>query len=205
MIDAMGFVTAGGASSRMGTDKALLELDGRPMIEHVITALAPAVTGVAIIANSPAYESFGLPVFSDAHRGIGPLEAIRTALTNSDTSRLILVGCDLPFVSQELFQFLLSLSGNHRAVVPQAPDGELEPLCAIYYPDALTEVTKLIEEGQRKVRFLFDRLPTRFVRFEELQHLAGSALFFENINTTDDYLRARKNIRSIPAGDRDRS
>src|SRR3989442_922973 len=126
MIKATGFITAGGRSSRMGTDKAWLELGGRPMIEHVIAALVPVTTSVAIIAKSPEYSRLGFPVFADLHSDIGPLEAIRTALASAETSRVVLVGCDLPFVTSDLFRFLLSISENHQAVVPIGADGKLE-------------------------------------------------------------------------------
>src|SRR5215831_1707200 len=93
-----GFITAGGRSSRMGRDKAWLMLDGRPMIEHVVSALSPAADTVAIIANDDEYKKLGRPVFADSAAGIGPLEAIRIALANSKTERVLLVGCDMPFV-----------------------------------------------------------------------------------------------------------
>lgn len=189
MIEGMGFITAGGRSLRMGKDKAWLELGGRPMIEHVIAALAPVTTRVAIIANSPEYARLGFPVFADSQAGIGPLEAIRTALASADTSRIVMAGCDLPFVTAELFKFLLSIPGNQQAIVPVGADGKLEPLCAIYSSEALPAVTELIARGKRKISLLFDQISTRLVTFEELGHLAGSPLFFENVNTPEDYAR----------------
>jgi molybdopterin-guanine dinucleotide biosynthesis protein A len=190
-----GFITAGGQSSRMGTDKAWLELGGRAMIEHVIAAITPVTTKVAIIANSPDYERLGFTVFADSHTRIGPLEAIRTALANALTPMVILVGCDLPFVTTDLFKFLLSIAGNHQATVPIGADGILESLCAIYRREALPAVTDLIKHGERKVSLLFDRVPTRLVRFEELRNLPGSELFFENVNTPEDYARVRERLR----------
>src|SRR6266404_3694915 len=83
MNEAAGFVTAGGRSSRMGKDKAWLELAGRPMIEHVIAALQPVTSSVSIVANDIEYTRLGLPVFADSQAGIGPLEAIRTTLKNT--------------------------------------------------------------------------------------------------------------------------
>ncbi|MEK6410788.1 MAG: molybdenum cofactor guanylyltransferase [Acidobacteriota bacterium] len=189
MIEAMGFITAGGRSSRMGKDKAWLELGGRPLIEHVIAALEPVTTRVAIIANSPEYARLGFPVFADSQAGIGPLEAIRTALASADTSRIVLAGCDLPFVTAELFKFLLSIPGSQQAIVPVGADGKLEPLCAIYSSEALPAVTDLIARDKKKISLLFDQIPTRLVAFEELRHLAGSPLFFENVNTPEDYER----------------
>ena len=181
----------------MGADKAWLELGGRAMIEHVIAALVPVTTSVAIIANSPEYSQLGFPVLADLQAGIGPLEAIRTALASADTSRILLVGCDLPFVTSDLFRLLLSISGNHQAVVPIGVDGKLEPLCAVYCRESLPVVTELIGQGKRKISLLFDRFQTRFVAFDELSHLAGSELFFENVNTPQDYRRARESLRPL--------
>lgn len=164
------------------------------MIEHIVAAVAPVTEKLAIIANSPAYQRLGLPVFTDTYRDIGPLEAIRTALCNTDTPRVILVGCDLPFVTNDLFKLLLSIPGEHCATIPVGADGTLEPLCAVYRREALPAVTELIQQGARKVSLLFDRVQTRLVAFEELRPLNGSSVFFENINTPEDYVRARKRL-----------
>ena len=189
-----GFITAGGLSSRMGSDKALLEIGGRAMIEHIIAALLPVTAKVSIIANNPEYSRLGLPIFADSVTGIGPLEAIRTSLVNAQAPRVALVGCDLPFVTSDLFSYLLDLKGNYQAVVPVGRDEKLEPLCAIYSVDALERVADLINRGERKVSKLFDLVPTRLVSFDELRFLQGSELFFENVNTPEDYARACKVI-----------
>jgi len=198
MLDITGFITAGGQSSRMGTDKAWLELGGRAMIEKVIESLAPVTNNIALIANSPAYARLGLPVFADEQTGIGPLEAIRTALANSTTPRIVLVGCDLPFVTADLFTFLSNVPGDHQAVVPVGADGKLEPLCAVYHVDVLPVVTELIARGGRKVSLLFDSVSTRVVPFDELRGLKGSELFFENVNTPQDYARATESVQREP-------
>ena len=191
MTDVSTFITAGGPSSRMGTDKAWLEIDGRPMIEHVIAALVPLTNRLAIIANHTEYERLGYPVYRDTNVGIGPIEALRTALSNAPTPRVILVACDLPLVTTELFRFLLEASEEHYATVPVGPDGKLEPLCAVYHREALSAVNDLIEEGQRKIGLVFDRVPTRVIAFDELAHLSESDLFFENINSPEDYSKIR--------------
>ena len=194
MNDVMGFIAAGGKSTRMGADKAWLDLAGQPMIKRVIAALEPVTSGIAIIANRPEYARLGFPVFADELSGVGPLEAIRTALANTLTSRVVLVGCDLPFVTPELLKFLLKMSVDENAVVPIGADGRLEPLCAIYSKKAEQVVHDLIVSGERKVSRLFDRVATRFVAFDEVRHLPGSHLFFENINTPEDYARALETL-----------
>jgi len=186
----MGFVTAGGRSSRMGRDKAWLELGGRPMISHVIEALGLVVREIAIIANRGEYRTLGLPVIRDQNIGIGPIEAVRTAMAASLYDRIILVGCDLPFVTDDLFKFLLGQAAEHQSVVPLGPDREPEPLCAVYAKSSLAEVERMIEAGQFKISPLFDRVDTLFVPFEDLSGLSGASLFFQNINTPDEYHRA---------------
>jgi molybdopterin-guanine dinucleotide biosynthesis protein A len=191
LMNATGFVTAGGKSSRMGQDKAWLRIRGVPMIEIVINALRPVTSTVAIIANKPEYARLGLPIFADTNFGIGPIEAIRTALANSATERVLVAGCDLPFVTPDLFAFLLAGLGNpedgYDAVVPLDPEGRLEPLCAAYSTNALDAVAALIDSGQRKPSTIYDRVKTRIVPFAEIEHLHGSDLFFRNVNTPEDF------------------
>ncbi|HYP28426.1 MAG TPA: molybdenum cofactor guanylyltransferase [Blastocatellia bacterium] len=188
-----GFVTAGGLSSRMGRDKAWLPIGGRPMIERAIDALRAVSESVSIIANGDEYLKLGLPVIRDKNPGLGPIEAVRTALAHSKTSHAVLLGCDLPFVSAGLLSFIIGLSDpndGYEAVVPVGRDSRLEPLCAVYSTSALAPIEEMIERGDRKVRLLFGRVRTRFVPFEEIEHLPGSALFFENVNTPEEYGKA---------------
>jgi molybdopterin-guanine dinucleotide biosynthesis protein A len=184
----------------MGADKSWLELGGQAMIERVIDALAPVTSSVSIIANDPRYSRLGLEVFADKNAGIGPLEAIRTALANSNTEQVVLVGCDLPFVTSELFSHLVNLESRNQAVVPLSRHGLLEPMCAVYPLEALAPVTELIASGARKVSRLFDRVPARFVAFDEISHLRGAELFFENINTPEEYERAARLLDRRRAG-----
>ncbi len=174
----------------MGRDKAWLKLGGRAMIERVIAALAPVASSLAIIANDDEYKRLGFPVFADTHIGVGPLEAIRTALANAATRRVVLVGCDMPFVTPELFRFLLGIEGDYQAIVPVGPDDRLEPLCAVYSTEAIAPVTSLIQSGERKVSRLFNIIPTRMVAFDEIAQLRGALFFFQNINTPEEYARA---------------
>src|SRR5262245_32996927 len=186
----MGFVTAGGRSSRMGRDKAWLELGGRPMIAHVLDALRPVVTDIAVIANRDEYGALGVQIVPDTNRGIGPIEAVRTSLAASRCDRVLLVGCDLPFVTSDLFSYLSNQAGRYQSVVPLDRDNMPEPLCAIYSRSSLPEVERMIEAGEFKISPLFERVDTLFVGFDELSGLRGADLFFENINTPDEYERA---------------
>jgi molybdopterin-guanine dinucleotide biosynthesis protein A len=195
MFDATGFITAGGRSSRMGIDKAWLEIEGQSLIERTLASVRAVTSSVAIIANTEGYGSLGVPVFVDSHQGVGPLEAVRVALSNTETNRVLLVACDLPFLTPELFSFLLSIPSKNQAVVPLSADNQIEPLCAIYCKNSLHAVETLIEQGERKMAKLFEKVPTRFVEFKEIRELDGANLFFENINTPEDHNRALRRFR----------
>ena len=198
MFDATGFITAGGRSSRMGADKAWLEIGGQPLIERTLASVRAVTSSVAIIANTEGYGSLGVPVLADVHQGVGPLEAVRVALSNTETNRVLLVACDLPFLTPELFSLLLSIPSTSQAVVPLSSDNQLEPLCAIYCKDSLEIVEDLIERGERKMAKLFEEVPTRFVEFNEIRELDGANLFFENINTPEDYERTLRRFMAHP-------
>jgi molybdopterin-guanine dinucleotide biosynthesis protein A len=195
MFDATGFITAGGRSSRMGIDKAWLEIEGQSLIERTLASVRAVTSSVAIIANTEGYGRLGVPVFADTYQGIGPLEAVRVALSKTQTDRILLVACDLPFVTTELFSFLLSIPSTSQAIVPLSADNQLEPLCAIYCKNSLQAVETLIEQGERKMAKLFEKVPTRFVEFKEIRELDGANLFFENINTPEDHNRALRRFR----------
>src|SRR5262245_64716710 len=141
-----GFIAAGGRSSRMGQDKAWLDLGGRPMIKHVIDALREVTSDLSILGSSPRYAELGLPVYPDSQRDVGPLEAIRTALTNTEAARVLIVACDLPMVTPDLFKFLLSIDEAETAIVPVGPDSRLETLCALYPRSALEPATRTIAD-----------------------------------------------------------
>ncbi len=178
----------------MGKDKAWLEIDGRPMIQRVIEELLRVTPAVSVIANGPEYDRLGLPVLADLNPSIGPLEAIRVALAGSLAPRVLLVACDLPFVTAELLEFLLHRVEGYQATVPLSSDGRLEPLCAVYSTEALEPVTELIRSGERKVSRLFDRVRARLIPFEDLSQLAGAERFFINVNTPDDYAQSGGNM-----------
>lgn len=168
------------------------------MIEHVLEALRGVTGNLAVIANDDEYLKLGLPVFPDSDAGVGPLEAIRTALAASKTERVILVGCDMPFVSADLLNRILELGKGRQIAAPIGPDGMLEPLCTSYSTGILDTVSALIKNGERKVSRLFDAVDTRLIAFDEISQLAGSEAFFLNVNTPEDYDRAKHLLEGRP-------
>lgn len=143
------FVLAGGASTRMGCDKALLELDGVPMVVHMARLAETLVTSVTVVGPPERYASLGLCVVADRANNIGPLGGITTALTASAADWNLILGCDLPFLSTRWMEWLIArtLKSLAQAVVPESQRG-LEPLAAMYRKDCAQAFSAAIERGR---------------------------------------------------------
>ncbi|HEV2801868.1 MAG TPA: molybdenum cofactor guanylyltransferase [Pyrinomonadaceae bacterium] len=199
MSDAEGFILAGGASSRMGTDKSRLQIGGRTFTERVAAALGALTAEVSIVSARPDSNELKLPVVADVYRDCGALGGLHAALDACRARWAAVVSCDLPFVTGELFARLVELrTEDADAVVPRQADGRAQPLCALYRRDsALAVAARLLAEGERRPRVLLQALHTRWVAPAELADLPGSELFFLNVNTPEDYERAKMEIGTM--------
>src|SRR3990172_2329237 len=127
-------IQAGGRSSRMGTDKGLVELAGKPLVRHVIDRLGALAGEVLVTTNQPqAYTAFGVRTAADRRPAAGALDGLLTALEAAKGDPVLIVACDMPFASRRLAEHLLSLSAAAEAVVPP-PGGEYQPLFSLYHP-----------------------------------------------------------------------
>lgn len=200
MSDIEGFILAGGRSSRMGLDKSRLRLGGRTLVERVAEALSAATVRVHIVSSRPDADDFGLPVVRDLHENRGALGGLHAALEGCGANWAAVVSCDLPFVTGELLLRLASLrEAGVEAVAPFQPDGRPQPLCALYSVTACLGVAEeLIRAGELRPRVLLERVRTRRVSFDELSDLEGSRLFFNNLNTPEDYSLAVEATEARP-------
>ena len=195
MLEVEGFILVGGASSRMGTDKALLELGGLSFVERIHAALAAITTKTSLVggAGEPRQSWPQLSLVPDVHVKWGALGGVHAALAACRAEWAAIAACDLPFITGELFVRLASLRENFDAVVPIQIDGRWQPLCALYRASAARQrAAQLIAEGERRPRALLKLLRTRLIAFEELSDLRGADSFFTNVNTPADYAQARK-------------
>ena len=154
-------VLAGGRSRRMGTDKAVLEWHGRPLVVHVAEAVLAAIDGPVVVVAAPDQELPPLPPrverAVDAVADQGPLEGIRTGLEALDgRAELALVwSVDAPNVSPGLIQLLVGALGDADAVVPSVA-GFTHPLSAVYRVSLLPVVERLLADGERRARAIVD-------------------------------------------------
>lgn len=151
-----GFVLAGGRSSRMGRDKALLPYHGTTLVQHVAQAVEKAAGSVALVGDPARYSALGYPVYRDKFPGCGPLGGIYTALAVSSTDWNLIVACDMPGVSVEVLEGLLERANGSDSdcVVAAGPTGEAEPLLAVYHRRCLPELEHAIREKRFKMREL---------------------------------------------------
>ena len=193
-----GFILAGGASSRMGANKAQLVLGGQTFVKRVAAALFAVTNTVNLVANNQTNSQTtcdcDLPIVRDVYKKWGALGGLQAALANCRADWAAVVACDLPFVTGELLARLAGLrAADVDAIAPLQNDGRPQPLCAIYRVSAcLTIAEELIQSGEHRPIALLQSVRTRWVAFEELADLDGAHLFFDNLNTPDDYARALK-------------
>lgn len=196
-----GFILAGGRSSRMGTDKARLLLDGQTFVAHIANALDGAgIAPVRLVGNRHAMQdemedARRLRVVPDVHVGLGALGGLHAALTASVAEWIFVVACDMPFVTPALCNFLIDRRAGFDAVVPVQADERPQPLCALYRCAAcLPFIETMIEANDLRPRALLARVNTRWIMPDEWRVLPCAETFFSNINTPEDYARARRII-----------
>ena len=184
-------VLAGGRSARMGRDKSLLPVGGKPMIQHIVERLGPHFEQVLISADEPGkYRFLETPVIPDGVRGQGPIAGMVAALQAARNDLTMVVACDIPNVAGTFAERLLWEAEGVDAVVPTA-DGYLEPLCAVYRRSAIPVARAALARGEHRIRSLYEQLRTRLVE-------TGRAERLLNLNTPAEY-EAYRNTGDPPA------
>ncbi|MDQ3063584.1 MAG: molybdenum cofactor guanylyltransferase [Acidobacteriota bacterium] len=202
-----GFILAGGASRRMGRDKAKLRLEDKTFIDLAANALHKITGGkISVVGNLPfenlrvklpSNKTYELLVIADVQDKNSPaaLVGLHAALIRAERNWAAVVACDLPFVTADLFERLAAFVAEEDfdAVVPVQPDGTAQPLCAFYKCAAcLLLIEEMLRGDDWSLRNFLKRINTRFIEFERLRDLPDSDFFFLNVNTPEDYLAAQK-------------
>ena len=181
------FLLAGGRSSRMGRDKALLAIGGHTFIEAVAGAARPLAASIRVVGREA--DAGGFPSVADLRPGLGPLAGIETALSHAASPSALVLACDIPLVSTALLELLATeaAAAPGSIVVPEDADGRLAPLCGVYPTAALAVASRLLDVGERRPRALVDASPSRVVRFDEYRHLPDAPVLLRNVNTPEEY------------------
>ncbi len=178
-----GYILAGGESSRMGEDKAMLTIAGKTLIERAADTLVTITDTVKIVGLRGEYSGH-LPVIADADGRRGSIIGLYTALKDCQTEFAAVLACDLPFVDGEIISAMSNLIRSDEyldAVIPRQTDGRLQPLCAIYRAAAcLPFVERMLADDNFRISDLTAQLDLRIFNF------SGDARWSVNVNTPDD-------------------
>lgn len=186
-----GIVLCGGASSRMGTAKALLPFGDETMLQRTVRLLAMVVEPV-VVAAAPGQTLPTLPsstlIARDGVAGEGPLEGLRVAFETlpPETTHAYVTGCDAPLIQPAFVAKMLELSQEYDIVVVDV-DGRLHPLSAVYRRTVLPYIDALLGARQRRLTSLLDAVSTRRVHAQEVASADPELLTLRNVNTPAEY------------------
>ncbi|WP_158553346.1 molybdenum cofactor guanylyltransferase [Peribacillus saganii] len=185
---------AGGRSSRMGKNKALLPICGQPNICNIQDELKLAADDFLLITNTPEdYRFLHVPMIEDIYKDMGPLGGLHAGLSASLTEINVITACDMPFINANILKRMISFSEDFDAVVPEI-FGQLHPLFAVYRKSCLADLEKCLIDGKLSMAAFIDKLHVKILKetdFEE--YFQDETLFsymFYNMNKPEDYSRA---------------
>ncbi|MGD0507404.1 MAG: molybdenum cofactor guanylyltransferase [Terriglobales bacterium] len=194
----MGFLIAGGKSSRMGTDKAFLEFSGQTLLDRALAVMGAVCDRVAIVGDPAKFAKYksskcpsskGQSIVADIFPGCGPLAGIHAALVQSPAELNLMLAVDMPFVSKELLTFLFAAAAaeDNRVVitVPRTSKG-FQPLCAVYRRDFSATAEQALRAGKYKIDAAFSGVAIRVIEEAELAAAGFTEKSFFNVNTPQD-------------------
>lgn len=190
--DVTGLVLAGGASQRMGRDKAFLELDGQPLIQIVLERMLDVCSEVLIVSGDVApYAGLGVPVVQDRFPDVGVLGGLHAGLRAASADLSLAVGCDMPFLNPDLLRaFAAWAAGVDVALLRRGEN--VEPLHAAYRRTCLPAMEAAIRAGKRRIISFFPWVRVRCVTEDQVRPLDPHLTSFRNVNTPQEWQSARQ-------------
>ncbi len=185
-----GFVLAGGVSSRLKQNKALVKYNGLTMIEHAINILKHVCSNVFISSNEDIYNFTGCEIWKDKLNIKAPMIGIYSCLLKTKTEKNIFISCDMPHINIELLKLLIQKSDGYSITVPVHNKNKIEPLCGIYLKDVSVPIEKLINADIFKIIELFNLVSSKQVMINKKYSFYHPDLFL-NINTPKDMERLK--------------
>ncbi|HBO85039.1 MAG: hypothetical protein A2073_05005 [Deltaproteobacteria bacterium GWC2_42_11] len=179
-----GIILAGGKSSRMGFNKAFIEVNGVRIIERTVNLFKEIFNEVMIITNTPLeYEEFDVRTATDLIRGAGALGGIYTGIFHAASSRVFAAACDMPFLDKDTITKMLNMLMEGNGIVPFV-DSRLHPLHAIYSRNCLKHMENAIKSGDLRITNLIKKLHIKTV--EDIFAAEPASLSIRNINTIQE-------------------
>jgi molybdopterin-guanine dinucleotide biosynthesis protein A len=191
--DCTAIVMAGGDSSRMGTDKASILLDGQTLLQSVIATMQQMFPQVIVSVRQPR-AGIDLPQVCDEVPDGGPLAGLAASLGQITTPWAFMVACDMPFVVPEVIELLARYRSRHQAVVPVV-HGHPQPLAAFYATSCLAPLRASLTAQQKGLRSALQQLDVRYVGEAEMLAADPHLRSFFDLDTPQDVEAARNGVR----------
>jgi molybdopterin-guanine dinucleotide biosynthesis protein A len=182
----------------MGADKALLELAGQTLLQRTLELARAVSEDVRIVGARGNFGAFA-PVVEDKYLNRGPLGGIHAALASTSSDLNLILAVDLPFLEKRFLLHLLAEARTSGAVVtvPRAADG-LQPLCAVYRREFAALAEQALAAGRNKIDTLYALTTVRIIEEDELARFAFSPAMFDNLNTQEEWEKARQRLQPKP-------
>ncbi len=194
-----GIILAGGKNSRFGTDKALLKLGNKTIVEIIAGQLKKVFNEILIIANEPdKYFFTGYEIFRDVYLDKGPLAGIHSGLLHSNTARNFFISCDLPLMKKEMIEYLVAYKTEKPVLLPE-DDGKVNYLCGVYNKNCLNKTEELLKNVHNtkktgpSMHHFISQIDAEIIKVDSLTFYSENIFF--NLNTYDDYEYLINNFR----------
>lgn len=189
-----GIILAGGKNSRMGTNKAFLEINGIRLIDNILAIYQKLFSEIIIVTNDPSsYTEFSdTMIVTDIYKGKGALGGLYTGLFYATYDYSFVAACDMPFLNEDFIIYLINqLDNKHDIIVPQPPEG-FQPLHAIYSKNCLSHIKKLLSVDKLKIAGFYKEVRLFPVAEENIKPFNKDGRLFLNINTPEDLKNQQK-------------
>jgi len=190
-----GIILSGGKSLRMGMNKAFIEIEGIPMIQHILSLFEKIFNENIIVTNEKeGFINFKkAKIYRDFIPNRGVLEGLYTGLFYSSFEYSFCVACDMPFINESVIKLLIKKIKDQDVIVPKTNDG-LQPLHAIYSKRCLDPIKRIIESGRFRILDFYPFVKVKIIEEDEFIFLDPKRISFLNINTPEELNLVRKNL-----------
>jgi len=194
--DVTGIILAGGASRRMGQDKAVIQVGGVRLFDYVYAKLRDLFAEIIIVTNQLQYfREYQAKIFVDEIPGAGSLGGLYTGLKRARNDYCFCTACDMPFLKPELIIHLIEKRFDYDVVIPITKEG-LEPLHAVYSKRCIVPMKRLLEKGEFKISGLLPHVHAGYCEEEEIKAIDPSLTSFINVNTKKDLVKLKRMLKS---------
>ncbi len=185
-------VLAGGASRRMGANKALLPVsDQETLVSRVVANLAVLSDDIVLVSNTPElYADLPVRHTADQFVGAGPLAGLHAGLQAVQRRWAFIAACDMPLIDHRLVRYMVLLTEGYDAVAPRI-DQAIEPLHALYSQDCLPAIEARLKDGQRRMISFYPDVRVRYMESREVAIFDREGRSFANANTPEDWERLK--------------